>query len=210
MAWVDRHERTNVQALAALVAIGAHVRPGGAPRLVVDCKVAQEALAIDGNEIEHEPSWLPLDRIQHERLVDPDRAGGIEHDARAALHHQPEAERLDEPAPGLTGLRRQVKVDLRQVDDDPIRIGQRESREIDGAAQVDHESGAILVSAEAGIAGDRHVGRPALPVLRRPGRPKAGQEDPAHRGEPPACFTKPHDFPPVPYLLHRTAWLICI
>src|SRR5437868_15467784 len=99
MAWVDRHERTNVQALAALVAIGAHERPGGAPRLVVDCKVAQEALAIDGNEIEHEPSWLPLDRIQHERLVDPDRAGSIVHDGPAAPHHQPEAERLYEPAP---------------------------------------------------------------------------------------------------------------
>ena len=59
----------------------------------------------------------------------------VEHDARAALHDQAEAERLDQAAAALAGLGRQLERHLRQVDHHAVGIGEREGAQIDLAAR---------------------------------------------------------------------------
>ena len=61
------------------------------------------------HELEHQPRRRTVRCVHDERLVDAHRLGEIEDDARAALHHQPEAERLDQAASALAGFRRQAR-----------------------------------------------------------------------------------------------------
>ena len=62
-----------------------------------------------GDEIEHQPRRLAVGGGEREGLVDPHRALGVEHDARAALHDQAVAERLDQAAAVLAGFGRQLE-----------------------------------------------------------------------------------------------------
>ena len=121
---------------------------------------AQETLAVGRRQIEHQPRRLAVAGGEREGLVDPHRALGVEHDARAALHDQPVAERLHQAAALLAGLGRQLEGDLRQIDHHPIGIGQGEGREIELLAEVDHHTGLLVVAADPDVARDRErVGR---------------------------------------------------
>src|SRR5207302_11008646 len=115
--------------------------------------------------------------------------------AGAPLHDEPEAERLDEPAPRLAGLRRELKVDLRQVEHHAIRIGERERCRLDRTAEVENKARAVRVAAESRVGRDRDFGgRPSRHGLRRPGGHDADQEHAARHGEPPPYGAKPHGF----------------
>ncbi len=126
----------------------------------VERDLAQKALAIGRDELEHEPRRRIDRRVDDEGLVDAHRLGQIEHDARAARHHQAEAERLDEAAAALAGFRRQREGHLRHVDHDPVRVGKREGVQVDLAAQIHDEPGLRFVAAEPGVGRDRRrIGR---------------------------------------------------
>ncbi len=152
-----------------------------AARARFEREIAHEARAIDRDEIEHQPRGLTVDRLEHEGLVDAHRAGRVDHDARAALHHEAVAERLDQPAPLLAGARGKLERHLRQIDDDAIWVGQRKGRDLDGAGQIEHEPRAAGVAAEPRIACDRKcLGRCRGPrkrrALLRTGRQQAGKQ----------------------------------
>ena len=51
-------------------------------------------------EFEHQPRRLAVGGVEHIGFGDPRRPGQVEHDPRAAGHHQAVAERLDQPAAG--------------------------------------------------------------------------------------------------------------
>ena len=102
----------------------------------------------------------PAGGVEHEGLVDPHRLRQVEHDARAALHDEAEAERLDQAAAGLAGLGRQLEHHLRQVDDHAIGIGEGEGAQIDLAREIHDEAGLAVVAAEPGVGRDRKDRRP--------------------------------------------------
>ena len=80
-------------------------------------------------------------------------------DARAALHHQAEPERLDQAAALLAGLGRKLERDLRHVDDHPVGVGEREGADVDLAAEIDDEARLRFVAADPHVARDREVVR---------------------------------------------------
>ena len=106
-------------------------------------------------QIDHQPRRLAGRGLEHEGLVDPHRLADIDHDARAALHDQAEAERLDQAAAGLAGLGRQVERHLRQVDHHPIGIGEREGAQIDLLREIHDEAGLGVIAADPGVGRDR-------------------------------------------------------
>ena len=152
MAWVEHHQRPRIAALR-LRPVGA--RQIGAGGAAVDRDFVQERLAVGLSQIEHQPCRRAIGRVDDEGLLDSRRLGEIENQTRAALHHEPEAERLDQPAPGLAGFRRQLEYHLRDVDDDAIGIGERESVKLDLAAEIHDEAGLRFVAAETHIGRDR-------------------------------------------------------
>ena len=142
----------------------------------------------------------PSTELEHEGLVDAHRPGRVDHDARAALHHEAVAERLDQPAPLLAGARRKLEGQLRQVDHDPIRIGEREGRDLDRAREVEHEARAPGIAAEPGIRGDRkEIGRNrrCRPCDRRAlacaGRDKAQEQRQSWQRQTKECRAQRHD-----------------
>ena len=70
----------------------------------------QETLPIGWNEVEDQPRGVTRRGIHHIGFVDPYRFRHVKHDTRTALHHQAEAEGLDQAAPGLAGLGASLKV----------------------------------------------------------------------------------------------------
>ena len=105
VAGIDHDERARI-AVALVSAARLRLARLGAPALERDG--AHERLAVDGREVEHEARGLIVGGIEHERLVDPRRTRQIDDDARAALHDQAEAERLDQAAARLPGLGRET------------------------------------------------------------------------------------------------------
>ena len=67
---------------------------------------------------------------------------------------RPKRNALTRPRPLLARLGRQLEGDLRQVDDDPVGIGESEGAQVDLLGQIDHEPGLLVVAAEAGVGGD--------------------------------------------------------
>ena len=122
---------------------------------VVDRRRAQEGLAIDRREIDHQAGRLAVGGIDHEGAGDPHRPGDVDDDPRAPLHHEAEAERLDDAAAVLAGLRRELEIDLGDVDHHAIGIGDGEGAHVDLAGEVDDEPGLLVVAGEAGLARDR-------------------------------------------------------
>ncbi len=128
---------------------------------VVDRGSAQEGLAIDRGEIDHEPGRLAFGGIDHEGAGDPHRPGDVDDDPRAPLHDDAESERLHDAAAVLAGLRRELEIDLGDVDHHAIGIGDGEGPHVDLAGEIDDEPGLLVVAGEAGLARDRNhvVGR---------------------------------------------------
>ena len=114
---------------------------------------AHETVAVGRGQIEHQAGRLIAGGVEHEGLVDPHRPLGVEHDARAALHDQAVAERLDQAAALLAGLGRQLEGDLRQVDHHAIGIGEREGGDVDLLGEVDDKAGLLVVAADAHVGG---------------------------------------------------------
>jgi len=127
-------------------------------RPVLERDVAQIGVAVGGGQVDHEPCRLALGRGHDEGLVDLHRALGVQDDAGAALHDQAVAEILDQAAAVLACLVGQMEGDLRQVDDDPVRIGERERGEFDLPVNVEDEPGLLVVSADANRGDARHGG----------------------------------------------------
>ena len=151
MAGVEHDQRPRIGGLGGVpVALLGGI--GRTPRPVLQREVAQERLAVDRGQIEHQARRLAVDGVEHEGLVDAHRPRRVDHDARAAGHDEAEAERLDEAAPALAGPWGEVEHDLRQVDHHPVGVGEREGGHVESLRQVDDEARAGLVAAEAGIA----------------------------------------------------------
>src|SRR5207248_10382437 len=112
MAGIDDNQWTAVIAALGFDRLGLR----RAARLRLEGEIAHEARAIDRDEIEHQPRGLTVDRLEYECLVDAHGAGGVDHDARAALHHEAIAERPDQPAPALACAAGKLECDLRQID----------------------------------------------------------------------------------------------
>ena len=96
VAGIDHNERTRIGGH-----LGCRTHAGftaKAQTAVLHGDIAQEAVAVGGGKIEHQPRRLAGGRGERESLVHPHRPFGVEHDARTALHDQAEAERLDQPA----------------------------------------------------------------------------------------------------------------
>ena len=187
VAGIEHDQRPRVRAFGRRFALAPRRRCRCPARLVLDREVAQEALAIDRHEIDHEPRRLALDGIEHEGLVDPHGTRDVEHDARAALHHEAEAERLDQAPAGLTGLGRQTEGHLRQVDHHAIGIGERKCAQIDllreiHQARFAHDRKILGGSARGGA------------VERRDRRDAGDEEDPAERGEQALLCASTHRF----------------
>ncbi len=167
---------------AALGAIGRGRRLGEPRQAVVDRRRAQERLAVDRREIEHQAGRLALGGVEHERPADPDRTGDVYHDAGAPAHDETESERLDDAPAVLAGLGRELEIDLGNVDDHPIGIGNGEGAHIDPVAEIDHEPGLLVVAGEAGVG--RHRDRVARPWQRhlRPRGPGPKHHQAGHGG----------------------------
>ena len=139
------------------------------------------------DEVEHQPRRLAVDCASSTNALSI-RTGllDVEHDARAALHHEAEAERLDQPAAALAGLRRQLEGHLRQVDDHAIGVGEREGAQVDLAREVHDEAGAGVVAAEPGVGRDRKrrprpAARAAFCAADRSQFRPSHQQPPEHR-----------------------------
>ena len=75
----------------------------------VQGNLPQKTLAIGRNEIQDQPRRGPIRGVEGKGLVDFGGLGEIEDHARAARHHQTEAEGLDEAAAAVARVRRQLK-----------------------------------------------------------------------------------------------------
>ena len=147
-------------------------------RLYVD----EQGGKLGGREIEQETRGLVVGGLDHHGLLDPRRAGEIDDHARAALHDQTEAERLDQAAPRLPGLGRELERELRHVDHHPVGVGEREGADVDLVAEIDDEAGLAIVAAEAHFARHREVAHPAARRADRAGalgRAGAAEEHPS-------------------------------
>ena len=113
--------------------------------MIFKCDVTHEAGAVRGNEIEHQPRGLTLRCVEHESLVQAYRPFGVEHDSGAALHDQAIAKRLHQTAALLASFGWKLEGCLWQIDHHAVRVGERESSEINLAVQIDHETGLLVV-----------------------------------------------------------------
>ena len=119
--------------------------------------------------------WPPCG-VERKRLLDLHRLADVEHDARAALHDEAEAERLDQPPAVLAGLGRQVEGHLRQVDHHAIGVGEREGAQIDLAREIHDEAGERVVAADPGVGRDRKRGRRRARSVLRGRRSRSGPD----------------------------------
>ena len=84
---------------------------------------------------------LTVRGIEHVGFLDFRRSCEIDHHARAAGHNQTVAERLDQAAPASPAWAGKLETDLRNIDDDPIRIGEQEGAKIDLLVEIENKSG---------------------------------------------------------------------
>ena len=147
MPGIDHHHGSRIRGCGGL-GCGARLDRDGRHRGVRDrglqlgpafgAKRLNEGGAIDLFQFEHQPRRLAVGGLQHVGICDFGRTGQIEHDPRAAGHDEAIAKRLDQPASGGARAGLQLKVDLGNVHDHPVGIGQRERRET-GSACRDRE-----------------------------------------------------------------------
>ena len=123
----------------------------GAGDLLVLGDLAQKTVAVGRGEVEHQPRRRAVGGIHDEGLVDADRLGDVEHQPRAAGHDQAVAEGLDQTSSAVSGIRRQLKPHLRNIDDDAVGIGERKDVQIDLAVEVHDEAGLRLIAANARV-----------------------------------------------------------
>ena len=140
MAGIEHDDRPRIAWSRRLALAVARRRGCAAARLSSASARMKASRSVAARSSTSRAGW-PSRGIEHEGLVDPHRLGQVEHDARAALHDQAEAERLDQAAAGLAGLGRQLEGHLRHVDDHAIGIGEREGAQIDLAARNRRRSG---------------------------------------------------------------------
>jgi len=158
VAGIDHHHGSRITACFGIDCGSGPARLG---RAVLERNRAQERVALGRGKFEHEPVRLPVGCVDGERLFQPRRPGEIDHDARAALHDEAEAECLDQAAAHLSGFGRQLERHLWQIDHHPIRVRQCEGAKIDFPGEVDDEAGLRLVTGEPHVARDRKLGRRA-------------------------------------------------
>jgi hypothetical protein len=91
----------------------------------------QESRAVDLLEFKHEPGGLAICRVQHVGVGNPCRSGQIEHNPRAAGHHQAIPKCLDQPTAFPANPRTKLKTDLGNIEDHAVGIGKRERVERD-------------------------------------------------------------------------------
>ena len=115
--------------------------------------------AVDLLQFKHQPRRLAVGGVEHVGVCDLGRAGQIEHDPRTARHHQAIAERLDQPASGGAGACGKLKIDLGDIHDHPIGIGQGEGAKLNGLVEIEDEAGLLAVAGQADVGGDREVRR---------------------------------------------------
>ena len=200
MAGIDHDQRPGVARPFRLRAEACSAR-NGMCGVVLQRDIAQKGLAAGRAQIDDQARRLALAGIDDESLVDMRRPGGIEHDARAALHDQAVAERLDQASPLLAGLGRQLEHDLRQIDHHPIGVGEGESGEIDPAVEIHDKAGLLAVGADPHVAchrmridpdgwhwgaRDRLLGRHGRRVAKHGRRQKTGDREDAlcHESNP--------------------------
>ena len=94
------------------------------------------------HDLEHEVCPLAVLSLLDDGLLDDHRAGDIDDDARLAGSGQAAAERFDKAGCPFTGVRGQLEHDVWQLDEHPVRVGERENLELDVAIQADDESSA--------------------------------------------------------------------
>src|SRR5262249_49227645 len=122
------------------------------------------------------------------------------------------AKRLDEAAPLLAGLGRELERHLGHVDDYPIGIGQSKGTDIDLLADIDDEAHLLVVTAEPYLARHREIvgGARLGPGRGRvPGHPGRANETCAEDGTLDRC-AQMHGClgPPNPSYSIRDPWLI--
>ena len=121
-------------------------------------QLGEEGGAIGGHEVDHEPRRLALARIEHEGFVDQERSAHVDDDARFAGREQAEAVAGDEPPLLGAEARRHLEIHLGQIDDDPVRIGEREDVDADLLRQIGDEAGAGAVAGKPRVLGDGFMG----------------------------------------------------
>jgi len=125
----------------------------GLGRTVRQRDVAHEAGAIGRDEIEHQARRLTFGCVEHERLFKTHWSLCIEHDAGAALHDQAVAKSLYQTARLLGRLGGKLESGLRQIDHHAIRVGEREGGDVYLAAEIDHDTRLLVVSADSDVSG---------------------------------------------------------
>ena len=109
-------------------------------------------------ELQHQPRRLAVGRLQHIGIGNLRRTRQVEHDSRAARHHEAISERLDQTAPCRAGTGRELEIDLGNIDDDAIGVGQREGAELNGPVEIEDETGLFSIARQAGAGSDREIG----------------------------------------------------
>ena len=118
MAGIDHDHRAQIgRCCAALACAASEPSHGGLgirncwPQLgpVFRSQRLHEAGAVDLLQFQHQPRRLAVGGLQHVGIGDLGRARQVEHDSRAARHHQAVAERLDQSAAGVPGAGGQVE-----------------------------------------------------------------------------------------------------
>src|SRR5262249_55839963 len=95
-----------------------------------------EGFAVDGSQLQNKPGWLVVGTLKHDHPLDPRGTREVDDHSRPPLHDQAIAKCLDQSPAGFAGFRRELKGDLRHVDDDPERIGERKHAKIYLATKI--------------------------------------------------------------------------
>jgi hypothetical protein len=111
----------------------------------------QELVAGRRDGINHEARRLAIGRLDDELFVDCHRAGDIDDDPRFALGYESIAEGGNQPPPLGPCSFRQDEMNLGQIDDDAVWIGEREHHRVDRRGHVGDEADAAIVSDDPGI-----------------------------------------------------------
>ena len=120
--------------------------------LIGECR-RRELLGRCHDQIDHEAGRLARSRHgrDHEVVGNAYRSSRVEDDARLAARDETESVGRNE-APALgPGARGELEVDLGQVDDDPVRIGEREDPQVHVGREIGDEARATLVADDSRV-----------------------------------------------------------
>jgi len=113
------------------VGLGRQDRAHSGRRRVGVLQLGSERGAVGGDEVDHEPCGLIRPRLKHESLVHQERAAHVDDDAGFAGGKQTEAVARDQTPLFVAEARRHLKTHLRQIDNDPVRVGERKDVDAD-------------------------------------------------------------------------------